>query len=77
MYQSFRVVTVNDAVSAPVVTNSGVAAGCTMATFLIRAYLRSGLKQFKREYLGVSALYAIRLATVSYTHLTLPTILLV
>ena len=33
-----------------------------MATFLFRAYLLSGLKHFRREYLGVTALYAIRLA---------------
>ena len=48
MYRYPRVVQVNSATSAPVSTNLGVAAGCTMATFLIRAYLRQARSDFEK-----------------------------
>jgi hypothetical protein len=62
MYQAMRCVQVHDATSVGVFTNCGVAAGCTMVTYLVRAYLMTEFDAFKYEYMGRSALYAIRLS---------------
>ena len=50
MYQCTRSVQVGIASASGVVTSCGVAAGCTMATFLIRAYLLRDLQQFVKEH---------------------------
>ena len=61
MYRAARVVQVGFATSGMVVTNSGVAAGCKLATYLVRAFLVGTLDAYVGHFLVNSARFWYRL----------------